>query len=212
RRRRTPAPGRSRSPRSRGAGGRCRSYEPLRRRSASGDLEAELSVADPDHVTRGQLRLPVQFAGVEQGAVRGVEVLDEVAAAAIEDPGMEARRVAIVEPDVGVGGTPQRPPAEEIEVIALVEPPALLDDQERVGGLPLTTEDVVVARLVTRRGGAAQVTQRASRHPDQEEEEHGEKAELERYRQRLERGVHCSMSNAKTLVPSAISSPPASPP
>src|SRR5262249_7971479 len=90
---------------------------------------------------------------------------------------------------------------------ALVEPPALLDDQERVGGLPLTTEDVVVARLVTRRGGAAQVTQRASRHPDQEEEEHGEKAELERYRQRLERGLHCPMSNAKTLVPRVISSP-----
>ena len=71
--------------------------------------------------------------------------------------------------------------AEEVEVLPLREPPAILDHEKRVL-CPLAVEDVVVAGLVTRRVDAPEVAERHPNHPEQEQVEHGEEAELERYR------------------------------
>ena len=124
----------------------------------------------------------MQLAGVEEGAVRRVHVLDEICPRAVEHAHVDPGGIAVIEADVGVGRAPQRDAAEEVEVLPLVEAAALLHDQERVGPGRLHPLDLVVARLEAGRGRASQVLQRAPRHPEQEEEQNGEEAELERYR------------------------------
>ena len=82
RRPRTPARGRSRSPRWRCAGGRCRSCAPASATISIRQTSKRNSVS-PIRITspRAELRLAVELARVEQGAVGRVHVLDEVVAA-----------------------------------------------------------------------------------------------------------------------------------
>ena len=100
---------------------------------------------------------------------------------AVEDAGVESGGIAVVQPDVGVRRAAERDAPEEVEVIALVETPSLLDDEEGVRALRLAALHLVVAGLESRRGGAAQVAQRHPRDPEQKQVEDGEEAELERY-------------------------------
>src|SRR4029077_10219652 len=117
----------------------------------------------------------------EECSVGGIQVLDEIPAAAVEHARVEAGGIAVVEPDVSVGRAAEGNAAEEVEVVALVESAALLDHEKGIGGLGLSPEYVVVARLEAGRGGAAQVTQRHPGDPEQEEIEDGQEAELERH-------------------------------
>jgi hypothetical protein len=95
---------------------------------------------------------------------------------------VEPGRVAVIEPDVSVGGAAQRGTAEEVEVLALRQAAAPLDDQEGVGRRAVAVADVVVAGLIAGRGGAPKIAEGHPGDPEQEEVEHGEETELERYR------------------------------
>ena len=68
---------------------------------------------------------------------------------------------------------------------------------------------VKAGRLRRRGAGAAQLAQGAARDPEQEQVEHGQKAELEARRDRFgdPRLAQCSMSKMKRIVPSTTSSP-----
>src|SRR4029453_1324701 len=135
-----------------------------------------------------------------------VHVLDEICPGAVEHACVDPGGIAIVEADVGVGRTAEGEAPKEIKVLALGEAPTCLHHQECVGPRRLPPGDLVVAGLEAGRSRAPQVLQGTPRHPEQEQEQHGKKTELERYRKRLQI-VHCSMSKAKTLVPRVISSP-----
>ena len=129
RRRRTPAGGRSTSPRWRPLASRVRLRSPARRPAASTvsghlELEAELGVADPHLVeVRSAPPRPSRRRTVEERPVGRVHVLNVVVGPAGVDAGVDPRGETVLDPHVGFGRAADRQPAEQVEALAGLEAP-----------------------------------------------------------------------------------------
>ena len=127
---------------------------------------------------------PFRVGVVEQGAVGRAHVLDVGAAVAVEDPGVDAGGVAVLDLHVGVARAADREAADQVEALALRRGRRRARrSARRRRGRAAAAEGgglVEAGRVGGRGDRAAQVLQRRAGDPEQEQVEDDEEAELER--------------------------------
>src|SRR5918999_4095291 len=178
-------------------------------------LEGEFGIPDANAVTNVErLRTPQRLA-VEIGPVRGPEVLEDDHVPLGDKSRVGGGGERVLEPDVGALAAAERGALREVVGRARAQAGGVGDAQLGRAGHGVVEAGrgaVHAGRVLVRRrrdpgGPATQVLERRPRHPEQEQVQDGEEAELERHGDRVECHAPYSSSKVTRAVPSSITSP-----
>src|SRR3954471_3618842 len=187
-------------------------------------LEGELGVADADAVAHVERLRTAQRLPVEVRPVGRAQILEHHHVPLRREPGVRRRGEGVLELDVALLAPAEHRAVREVVGHAVAQPGGRLDPQARGAVVAVAAEtrrgDVHPRGVLVRRRArgarpppaapaAAEVPQSRARHPQQEQVEDGDEAELQRDGDGVERHARSS-SKTTSEVPSVIVSPPRS--